>query len=366
MSNVTLSIVIPVYNAEKIVETTVMTIERVSRVPDEIILVDDGSLDDSGSICDSLAKEYNNVRVLHQDNQGIAATRNSGIEVATGDYICFVDQDDIVSDKMYEIGLDLAERTGVDIALFSTGQKIKGKRVDYESLADELYDEQAVRGDLLPAFLYRGYINPRRSDTPAVTASIWKCLIRRKILIDNDIRFKRFVSYEDDYIMMLELLCHAKIVATSSYIGYYWVINNKSESHRGRYISGYGKKVLALASYLEGVLQKKGLSDGMLALFKDQLLFEKTIDVISNAYDGKKGGVVSSPKREIEDYLSDIDFFNIYKENVQPLPCFHRLNELYRYLCKGNKNRLINGMWRFIRIERLVHMMPSIVRKLKK
>ena len=90
------SIIVPVYNVEKYVEECVQSLLTQSYKKLEIILVDDGSLDKSGEICDNLSLKDNRIKVLHKKNGGLSDARNHGIDVATGKYVMFVDSDDIV------------------------------------------------------------------------------------------------------------------------------------------------------------------------------------------------------------------------------------------------------------------------------
>lgn len=102
LNNPLISIIVPIYNAEKYLEKTL--VELVNQTYDnlEIILVDDGSTDKSGEICDRFAKEYKNIRVLHQQNSGVCAARNNGIAAAKGSLIGFCDSDDLPDRDLYE------------------------------------------------------------------------------------------------------------------------------------------------------------------------------------------------------------------------------------------------------------------------
>lgn len=102
-----ISVIMPIYNREKELIYSVKSIQNQKYTNLEIILVDDGSKDNSLKICNELAKEDTRIKVIHKENSGVSDTRNVGLENATGDYICFVDSDDIVSDEyclyMYEV-----------------------------------------------------------------------------------------------------------------------------------------------------------------------------------------------------------------------------------------------------------------------
>lgn len=96
-----ISIIIPIYNVEEYVELCVLSVINQSYKFLEIILVDDGSTDRSGIICDQLAGRDRRIRVIHKINEGLSSARNAGIEIATGDYIGFVDGDDVVCSDMF-------------------------------------------------------------------------------------------------------------------------------------------------------------------------------------------------------------------------------------------------------------------------
>lgn len=111
-----ISVIIPIYKVEKYIEhclRSVMT-QTYSRL--EIIIVDDGSPDKSGEICDHLAFEDDRIRVYHKENGGVSSARNFGIYRASGDYIAFIDSDDYIAENYIEYLVDLRERYDADIA----------------------------------------------------------------------------------------------------------------------------------------------------------------------------------------------------------------------------------------------------------
>lgn len=95
----TFSIIIPVYNVEKYLNECVDSVLNQKNVDYEIILVDDGSTDNSGQICDEYLKKHSNVSVIHKVNGGLSDARNAGLESAEGDYILFVDSDDKIEEN---------------------------------------------------------------------------------------------------------------------------------------------------------------------------------------------------------------------------------------------------------------------------
>ena len=102
MENHKISVIVPVYNVEKYLEKSVETVLKQTYQNLEIILVDDGSEDSSGKMCDEIAKKDKRVKVIHKENGGLSSARNAGIDVATGDYIGLIDSDDLIDLDFYE------------------------------------------------------------------------------------------------------------------------------------------------------------------------------------------------------------------------------------------------------------------------
>lgn len=112
-----LSIVMPVYNVENYLSMCIDSILAQSFFDFELLLIDDGSLDKSGVICDEYAISDKRVKVIHQKNQGVSVARNKGIAMASGTYIGFVDADDWIESQMYEVMIDLAESEDADVVV---------------------------------------------------------------------------------------------------------------------------------------------------------------------------------------------------------------------------------------------------------
>ncbi|MBO5414736.1 MAG: glycosyltransferase [Bacilli bacterium] len=111
-----LTVIVPVYNVEKYLDTCIKSIINQTYSNLEIILVDDGSKDDSGRICDKYAEKDKRIKVIHKENEGLSEARNLGIKLSKGDYITFVDSDDYIDERMYEILIHDLEYYDVDIA----------------------------------------------------------------------------------------------------------------------------------------------------------------------------------------------------------------------------------------------------------
>lgn len=111
-----ISVIVPVYKVEQYLNRCIQSIVNQSYNDLEIILVDDGSPDGCPSICNGWAVRDKRIKVIHKENGGLSSARNAGLDVATGDYIAFVDSDDYVASDIFEIMLDAAIRNNVDVA----------------------------------------------------------------------------------------------------------------------------------------------------------------------------------------------------------------------------------------------------------
>ena len=115
--NPLISIVVPIYNVEKYIHKCVDSIINQTYKEIEIILVDDGSPDNCGSICDEYSQKDDRIKVIHQKNKGLSGARNSGTNIAKGEYIAFIDSDDYIVSNMYELLLNKILTTKSDVAI---------------------------------------------------------------------------------------------------------------------------------------------------------------------------------------------------------------------------------------------------------
>ena len=130
MNNPKISIIVPVYNVKNYLKRCVETLTQQTLKEIEIILVDDGSTDSSGKLCDTLAKKDSRIKVIHQKNQGLSEARNNGMKIATGDYIGFVDSVDKVALDMFEKLYNRSVITKADV-VFCDYANVKNNKVVY-------------------------------------------------------------------------------------------------------------------------------------------------------------------------------------------------------------------------------------------
>lgn len=278
-----LTVVMPVYNGERHLRETLERFAQIQYNEMELLLIDDGSTDASGAICGEYEVLDGRIRCIRQSNQGIAASRNRGLELARGEYICFWDQDDIVIPEAYFRLLHKMQTEHAQIGLCSTGRVIKGIISDYESLRGGDYAGEEVRRQLLYPLLFRGYRYSFADADNYLYGSVWKCIFRTDFVRDNRIRFRRFVNYEDDWIFVTQALCFADKAVTVSDTGYCWRVNEESESHRGTYIGDLPDKFDALDRFVLAYLSRGIKNKKIIAEYNNVIMCEHYIDLYRNA-----------------------------------------------------------------------------------
>ncbi len=202
MNHISISIIIPVYNVEQYVEDCLSSIFVQMQDTDEIIIIDDGSTDGSYEICKKLTKGRNNVVLLHQHNCGQGAARNRGLAIANGDYILFVDSDDMLAENAL-INLKTKLKTlEVDILLFSADILIQCDNIPQINYYDKhnAVSEKIMDGKEMFSALYPKYY----------TSSPCLLISKRNFLIENQLYFPEGIIHEDDVFTFQSLMSAQK------------------------------------------------------------------------------------------------------------------------------------------------------------
>lgn len=227
------SIIVPVYNVEEYLDRSIDSLKKQTLGDIEIILVNDGSIDRSLEICKKHAKEDKRIKVIDKINEGVSSARNKGIEIATGEYIGFVDADDWVEPEMYENMYSCIIKGNADICVCNyimegeRGQRIIKHNIGISGLEGSEIKEKII----LPL-------------VSSTKLGDYNCLIefrapwmylRKKALIDQyNIRFKVGVPIGEDFLFNLECMNRAnKIVSDLGAYYHYW-LNGTSATKRYR------------------------------------------------------------------------------------------------------------------------------------
>lgn len=212
------SVIIPVYNVEKYLQRCLDSVLKQTKRELEIILVNDGSTDNSLQICESYAQNDKRIKIIDQKNAGPANARNNGIKVAKGDYIGFIDSDDEVKVDFLEKLAKAAAATGADVIcsdiIIDNGTEQKQVRNSYLR-KDKLFSADEIKNEILQKY-YGGFLE----NIP----SMYNKLYNLNFLKSNNILIQESRIRAEDYWFNFEVLCKANSFFAVDYAGYIYKV----------------------------------------------------------------------------------------------------------------------------------------------
>ena len=313
-----ISVIVPVYKVERYLPRCIESILKQTYTNFELILVDDGTPDRSGIICDRYAEKDSRIRVIHKENGGVSTARNAGIDAAKGEWITFIDSDDWVSSNYLE-------------SLYSP--LLKGK---YELIVG-LLELRSVR---VQSYCYESYeVTPSYLNSSKVLElvdSMEFCgpchkLFYSEIMRLNKIRFPEGVKVAEDTIFVNEYLLHCeKIFVTGETIYYYNRLNDYSVTRRYPYFEERTHWDVQIIESYKTLLQKFGVSCNLV----NDVILNKTLDLfcpnvrtIINAFsEGEAKFKILGIIPYYKEYFS-IEPFNIKSKNEKNRPIIQLVRE---------------------------------------
>lgn len=232
MNDVLVSVVIPVYNVEKYLNRCVRSVINQTYKQLEIILVDDGSPDSCPRMCDEWQQKDSRIKVIHKNNQGLGMARNTGLDNAKGNYVCFVDSDDYIDKDTIETSLKAALDNDADIVVYgiktvnNEGQIVKSEVPKSDKY---VFYGQEIINELVPDMLSVDYSSTRRLDCGM---SMCELLISMELIINNKWRMvsERDIISEDFY-SLISLYSYTNSVVIIPRNFYYYCRNDLSLTH---------------------------------------------------------------------------------------------------------------------------------------
>lgn len=236
--NPTVSIIVPVYNAEATISRCIESIINQEYRDFELLLIDDGSIDSSGTICDRYAAEDSRIRLIHKENTGVSETRNMALDLACGTYLQFLDSDDWITPNATRLFVEEAERYHCDMVI-SDFYRVVGKRVAHKGDIDDdcVLTQEEFSAHMLqnPADFYYGVL--------------WNKLYRRDIVEKYHLRMNPEISWCEDFMFNLEYIRHAEVFYALQVPVYYYVKTKGSLASQGMSISKTIKMKLMVFEY---------------------------------------------------------------------------------------------------------------------
>ena len=206
------SMIVPVYNSEKTLSRCIDSILNQTYRDFELILLNDGSTDTSGEICDAYAKRDSRVRVVHKENTGVSDTRNRGIDLARGEYLQFLDSDDWITPDATALFVRTATEQQCDMVI-SQFYRVIGEHVSQKGAIDEdgLMDRSTYANHMMqkPADFYYGVL--------------WNKFYKRSIITEHRLRMDQSISWCEDFMFNLEYVRHTQTIYAMKVPVYYYV-----------------------------------------------------------------------------------------------------------------------------------------------
>ena len=201
-----ISIIVPVYNSEKVLSRCLDSIIRQNYTDFELLLIDDGSTDNSGAICDEYARKDSRIRVFHKRNGGVSSARNVGLENAGGKWVTFCDSDDYVNPDWLDIYISLINVNDVDMAC----QGIH--RIGLYASSSEYCTGIEYHGD------NKGALNVLCQSL--LLGYVWNKLLKRSIIEENKLRFDELITFKEDEEFVLRYMKCCKLISCVFSSGY--------------------------------------------------------------------------------------------------------------------------------------------------
>ena len=259
------SVVVPVYNVENYLKECVDSILRQSFADFELILVDDGSRDGSGAICDAYAREDARVKVIHKENGGQSTARNAGVRAASGDYAVFLDSDDFIDTSDFFADLHNALKDGADVAVFRYYKYFSPQKKSDCGISLSGISFQS-KGQLLAELVKRD----------AFFCSCWSKCTRLALLKENGIYFDENLRCEDmDWYYQVVSVAENFAVLDKPYINYRQRENSVTSAFNPKSIRDYVttlEKWYARLEKTEDPLEREALLSSLAKLYCNLLI----------------------------------------------------------------------------------------------
>ena len=239
-----LSVIVPCYNVEGYVERCIESLVHQDIDSDayEVLLINDGSTDRTGTICDRYATQYPQIKVIHQPNAGQAAARNTGLDHATGEYIFFVDSDDFIAEDCLKQLVNIAKANSLDV-LFFEFLKVK----DGSALTPKkTIEASTVKVQTFNDFFEELHYVP--------VGYVWQNIIRHSLIEYHRLRFSEGHLCEDTPFMYQVFFAATRISRIKD-VCYFYITRSNSITHHSEQKKRYANALLSCSKLIEGLLE---------------------------------------------------------------------------------------------------------------
>ena len=292
MNQPLVSIILPVYNAQNHLARCVGSICAQTYSNIEIIILNDGSKDQSLPVCEEFRAKDPRIVLVDKENSGVADTRNLGLKLAGGKYVQFVDSDDYLDPDFTAALVAAAEEHAADLVIAPYKMVIPAGASKPEQVLDKIQDELGVMSvarppemreyGFLPAGIYdKDTFALRLMDKPAsyFYSVLWNKLYRRDLLTQNDIQFVSEMHWAEDLVFNLRYIQYAETFVSIGKAGYYYVQNPQSICHTQVHVSTVVQNKLQVFRYYKDLYTRLGMYEEV----RPQL-YKFLVDIAESTY----------------------------------------------------------------------------------
>lgn len=372
--NVDLSIIVPVYNIEKFLRQCIESLINQTLKTIEIILIDDGSTDNSGDICDEYAKMDNRIVVIHQKNKGASYSRNVGLKIAKGEWITFVDSDDWVENDLYEVAMKELKEKELDMIMFnyyneysknskpnvkipSFNFTVKGKEIRKLQLC--ILDTRAL--DIIKIYTEEGKCENFnfKNNIWAGMPYLWNKIFKKSLIKENELEIPlqnfKHVIYEDGMFCYKYFNKANKIRYINKYLYHHRRLNNSL-------MQSFNSDIIPICNYLMEEYYMEEKKQNSLEL---QYVYIKAIRNLREIcflylFNKKNTKSLKEKKKEFKQLIDR----PIYQETFNNLD-ISQLGKSYRYYFKFAKNKNYMLLCMYNNLEKLMQYLIILKNKTK-
>ena len=327
MEQAKVSIIIPVYNGEKYINECLNSVLNETYENIEIVIVNDGSTDNTSDILNEY--QENRIKIINQRNQGVSAARNNGIKNSTGEYITFLDIDDIIIPNYIEDLVHTLLEYELDIVKTSYGNFTNKKDIEKVSYYSDSYRE-----------IKKEEINNLFIATPKFNSSCMQ-LIDTKLIKDNNIYFNEELGFGEDFLFTFTLFQKAKKIGYRNNNGYLCRVNIDSASRTGKIKKQIKNSIDCLKAY-QVLISNNNESKVYKKILIHISYLLRTIDISSISFEDYK--------KNLKELFDTIEWEKLKESNIS----FQTIDLKKRMFCKQIYNENYKAIWFFTKIYRLI------------
>lgn len=216
------SVIVPVYNAEKTIERTISALIAQTFLDFEVLLIDNGSIDRTSEICLKYQQIDKRFRYIYTEQKGVSNARNIGLECAEGIYICFCDADDIPAENMLQVMLEDMEQYQTDCVMCNYYTERDECKSSFPFETNIILDSKMIRMKMIPAMF------ACKAGVTAVWGTVWRCIFKKSLIQDIKLEFDTRLTFAEDLCFVIEYFSFAKKIYIEDKVLYHYSMTEGS------------------------------------------------------------------------------------------------------------------------------------------